>query len=181
VTQRNQAYKYSVAEAPSIKNLPIMQRVPPEQALILNDMGELFVTRPLVREMPAYDNVSGTPIPPSIEYSVAYRPTAEYQIGAAPGVRVWVTLFPNEEWARYKTRYPMGFNPALDDPKYLIEVTKSGNIIVMNTLMRYSNGGGALSYIWPSGNFVITIQYETRNTNEEFLTSYLKKYPSDLR
>jgi hypothetical protein len=184
VAQRDQAYKHSVAEAPPVKDLPPMLQVPTEQTLIVDDMGGLFVTHPSAREIPGRNDASGVaaPVPPSIEYYVTYKPTTEqYQLGVEPGVRVWITQFPNEEWALYKTKYPTGFNPALNDQKYLTRVAKAGNVIIMNTLMRYPNGAGPLSYVWRSGHFVITIQYETRDINEEFLTRYLEKYPSDLR
>jgi hypothetical protein len=39
---------------------------------------------------------------------------------------------------------------------------------------------GHLFFVWPSGNVVVTIRYETKDIKEEFLRRYLEKYPSSL-
>jgi hypothetical protein len=81
---------------------------------------------------------------------------------------------PNAEWARYDVKSP-ATNIAIDAPQSLMKVTKFSRTIVQNTYMRYSNGGGTLCFLWPSGNFVVSVCYETPQVDEEFIRQYREK------
>jgi len=89
------------------------------------------------------------------------------------------TQLPNAEWGRYDVKYPSP-NIVLDSPQSLTKVTKFSQTIAQNTSMRYSNGGGTLCFLYLSGNFLVSVCYETPQVDEEFLKQYLEKYPSSL-
>jgi hypothetical protein len=117
------------------------------------------------------------PVPPSIEYYVSYVPRKDAPLGSyQPRVTAEVSQFSNADWARYKVKYPSG----LTDLRSLLTITKFGNKIVMNTMMRYPNGDGELDFLWPCGDVVVTLRYQIRDVNEEFLKRYLDRYPSSL-
>jgi hypothetical protein len=84
------------------------------------------------------------------------------------------------EWARYRAKYPAGFNLAVNDPSHLTTVTKFGNHVIMNSVMRYPDGNATLCFLWPSETMVITICYESKEIREQLLEEYLAKYPSSL-
>jgi hypothetical protein len=71
-------------------------------------------------------------------------------------------------------------NIAIDSPQSLTKVTKFSQTIVQNASMRYPNGDGTLCFLWPGGNLVVSVCYETPKVDEEFLKQYLEKYPSSL-
>lgn len=180
---RLEALKKSRAETPSVENLPPIQPMTVGQALVLEDLGGFFAEEPRLStsrgELKTFGDFA--PIPPLIEYSVDYVPQKDAPIGShQPRVTAQVSQFPNAAWARYNAKYPSGFNVALNELKDLVIVTKFGNRIVMNATMRYSDGGGRLEFLWPCGDVVVTLRYETREVNEEFLKRYLDKYPSAL-
>ena len=178
---RQQALKKSYAEAPSIENLPSVRTRTADQALVLEDIAGLSVGQPSVQAIRAKPSFGLFPSnPQTIIYSVQYRPKDTPHSWYHPIVTADVTQFPNSEWARYKTKYPSSFNPALDDPKSLLTVTKFGNQVIMDGRTQYPEGTGELDFLWPSEDFVINLRYQTREVNEDFLKRYLDTYPSSL-
>ena len=172
-SDRAAAYKRAVAEAPSTVNLPSLQPLPIEQALIVREIAGLYPWGPM-------SSSSFALWPPAEYYVVGYTATKEPSPATIRRiVAVNVTQLPNTEWARYDVKYP-SINLALDSPQSLTKVTKFSQTIVQNTAMRYANGGGTLCFLWPSGNFVVSVCYETPQVDEEFLKQYLGKYPSSL-
>ena len=155
--------------------------MPPDQALVLEDIGGLFAEKPFVRNSDGSPGSAGkfAPVPPARSYSVRYVPRKDAPFGTyQPGITASVDQYPNSDWARYKAKYTATYNPALGDPKYLVTVTKFQNRIVMDTSMLDSIG--QLFLVWPSGKAVVTIHFETKDVNELFLRRYLEKYPSSL-
>jgi hypothetical protein len=172
-SDRAAAYKRAVAEAPSPVDLPPLQPLPIEQALIVREINGLYPWAPMSRSSFAL-------WPPAEYYLVGYTATKEPPPASIRRiVAVNVTQLPNAEWVRYDVKYP-SINIALDSPQSLTKVTKLSQTIVQNTSMRYSNGGGTLCFLWPSSNFVVSVCYETPQVDEEFLKQYLEKYPSSL-
>ncbi len=172
-SDRTAAYKRAAAEAPSTVDLPSLQALPVERALIVREIAGLYPWAPM-------SSSSFALWPPAEYYLVGYTATKEPSPTSIRRiVAVNVTQLPNADWARYDVKYP-SINIAIASPQSLTKVTKFSQTIVQNTSMRYSNGGGTLCFLWPSGNFVVSICYETPQVDEEFLRQYLEKYPSSL-
>jgi hypothetical protein len=154
----------------------------PDRALILKDVGGLFPHYPLVSILPA--QCCNPSLPATVRYFVDYLPWKWSNPPALQyaSVRVTATVqqFPSMEWAQYRTKYPAEFNLTMNDLRYFTRVTKFGNHIIMNSVSRYPDGNGTLCFLWPSGTMVITICFESKEVNEEFLRIYLAKYPSSL-
>ena len=173
VARRNAAYKQAIAEAPPIGNLPTVKAVPPEQALILREIGGLFPATPL--------SITSATVPPAKIYSVGYTATKDPDpLSMSRIVAAEVTDWPNAEWANYRIKYPRLDIFLADDSVHLTRMTKFGQTVVQDTRMRYPNGEGRLCFLWPSSTLVISVCYETPQVNEEFIRQYLAKYPSSL-
>jgi len=174
--RRDAAYKRFLAEAPSVADLPRTEPLTPEQTLIVGEIAGLYPWAPMANSSGQLSPLS----PPAVDYSIGYTATKDPPpLSVRRMVAVGVTQLPNAEWARYRVKYPQP-NVAIDSPQSLTNVSKFGQTIVQNTFMRYPNGDGTLCFLWPSGNFVVFVYYETRQVNEEFLRQYLEKYPSSL-
>ncbi len=173
-SDRAAAYKRAAAEAPSAVNLPRIEPLTTAQAFILREIAGRYPWAPM--SIPSFGEW-----PPFINYLVGYTATKEPPPATSVQriVAVGVTQLPNAEWARYRVKYPQP-NIAIDSPLSLTKVTKFGQTLVQNTYMRYSDGRGTLCFLWPSGNFVVSVCYETPQVDEEFVKQYLEKYPSSL-
>ncbi len=175
-SDRAAAYKRFVAEAPSAVDLPRVEPLTPAQALILREIAGLYPWAP----MSSSSDRLGPLSPPAVTYSVGYTATKDPPLESLRRiVAVNVTQLPNTDWARYDVKYPP-MNIAIDSPQSLTKVTKFSQTIVQNASMRYPNGDGTLCFLWPGGNFVVSVCYETPKVDEEFLKQYLEKYPSSL-
>lgn len=175
-TTRDAAYAKFLAEAPSTADLPQLETLPVEHALIVSQIGGLYPWAPMTAPVPpAYPTQSR-----AIKYSIGYTAAPDPPpISVHRIVAVEVEQLPNVDWALYKVKYPPS-NAAIFSPRSLSRVTKFNQTVVQNTMMRYPNGGGTLSFLWPSGRFVVTVYFETPDVKEEFLRQYLEKYPSSL-
>jgi hypothetical protein len=176
VSARAAAYARFLADAPSTTDLQQLETLPVEQALIVSHIAGLYPWAPMTAPVaPAAPSQ-----PRAIAYSIGYTATLDPPpISIRRIVAVDVEELPNADWALYKVKYPPLF-VAIDSPKSLSMVTKFGQTLVQNTMMRYPDGGGTLSFLWPSGRFVVTVYFETPDVKEEFLGQYLEKYPSSL-
>jgi hypothetical protein len=170
------AHASFLAEAPSTVDLPQLETLPVEQVLIVSQVGGLYPWAPMTAPVaPAYPTQTR-----SIKYSIGYTATLDPPpISIRRIVAVDVEQLPNADWALYKVKYPPP-NVAIFSPKSLSRVTKFSQTVVQNSMMRHPDGGGTLSFLWPSGRFVVTVYFETPDVNEEFLRQYLEKYPSSL-
>jgi hypothetical protein len=172
------AVRRSRDDAPSLQNLPEIAASAIDKALIIRDIDGLHAADPTTSALPA-----GGSMPASMEYSVGYTTAAEPPPPPASferTVQVIVTEYPNDDWSRYLTRYPLDYNLVIDSPGQLTSVTKFGQTITRDSIDRHANDTGLLCYRWPSGNFTIAVCYETPHVDEEFLRRYLEKYPSSL-
>lgn len=175
---RDAAYKKFKAEAPPTDKLPPVIAVAPEKALIVREIGGLYPWLPMASEATAFD----LPHAPHTEnYSIGYTTAKDPAPFASIQrvVAVSVKQLPNAEWAFYRSKYP-STNVAIDRPQSLTRVVRFGQAIVQDTYSRSPDGGGTLCFHWPSGNFAVSICYETKQVDEEFLHEYLEKYPSSL-
>jgi hypothetical protein len=173
-SDRAAAHKRSIAEAPSVLDLPRIEPLLPEQALIVHEIAGLYPWLPMSNSLGPSGSV------PAINYAVGYTVTKDQHGGSILRVvAVNVTQLPTAEWARYRVRYPPA-NVAIQSSEYLSNVKKFGQTVVQDTSRRYPDGGGTLCFLWPSGNFAVSLCYETRQVDDEFLKQYLEKYPSSL-
>lgn len=173
-SDRAAARKRSVAETPPVLDLPRIEPLLPEQALIIHEIGGLYPWLPMSNSLGPSSSVH------AINYAVGYTVTKDQRSGSIVRVvAVNVTQFPTAEWARYRVKY-LPSNVAINSSEYLSNVKKFGHTVVQDTSRRYSDGGGALCFLWPSGNFAVSLCYQTRQVDEEFLKQYLEKYPSSL-
>jgi hypothetical protein len=170
------AYARYRAEAPSSADLPQLETLPLEQALIVAPIAGLYPWAPMTNTV-----APAAPIQPrAIKYSIGYTAIPDPPpVSVRRLIAVEVEQLPNADWALYKVKYPP-LNMPLFSPQSLSRVTKFGQTVVQNTRMRYPDGGGTLSFLWPSGRFVVTVYFETPDVEEEFLRQYLGKYPSSL-
>jgi hypothetical protein len=170
------AYARFRAEAPSTADLPQLETLPVEQALIVSQIAGLYPWAPMTSPVAPQPPIQ----PRAISYSIGYTAIPDPPpISVRRIIAVEIEQLPNANWALYKVKYPPS-NVAVYSPKALSRVTKFGQTVVQNTVMRYPNGGGTLSFLWPSGRFVVTVYFETPDVSEEFLRQYLGKYPSSL-
>ena len=178
IAVRDAAYKKFLAEAPPADKLPPVIPVAPERALIVREIGGQYPWLPMATESALYDLPHA---PHAMSYSIGYttvkdpRPSESIQRAVVVGV----SQLPNAEWAYYRSKYP-ATNVAIDSPQTLIRVIRFGQVVVQDAHMRYPDGGGTLCFHWPSGNFAVSVCYETKKVDEEFLREYLAKYPSSL-
>lgn len=175
--QKTAARERALREAPSIADLPPVKSVPPEQALIVREIGGLFPGKP---GSMSHGQQSPT-VPDSVNYSIGYGATKDPVQGSIwRVVAVEVTQLPAAEWSYYRVKYPMLNIGIVDDSRRITKITEFGQIVVQNSHMRYPNGEGTLCFLWPSSVFVISVCYETPRVDKEFIQQYLAKYPSSL-
>jgi len=174
--RETEAYKQGIQEVPPVQNLPRIRAVASGQALIVDNFDELSAEHPLMQAYGGFtvSQGNGLPIPPRTTYTVSYvqakRPSSP------PRVTAEVTEYPNSEWARYWAKYSDAAPSYARSPA---TVTKLGNRIVMS-ISDPDIPFAPLWFVWPSGNFVVTVKYETDGVNEKYLERYLLKYPSSL-
>ena len=177
---RDRVFKQYLAETPPVTGLPPIQKLDPDQALIVTDIGgfrpERTATVEACRQEPALNGE--VPKPPCVTYNIVYTlqnqpvPPPTYP----PRISVRLTQYPNAAWARHLGH---GYTSPLDNPES-VAVTGATRI---DHIMRatWINGTGTqASYIWPSGNIVVRVAGSTSSLTDDFLRCYLAKYPSSL-
>lgn len=168
---RQAAQQQLAGERPSMQGLPALAPLPVERALVL---------KPITGHPCGLHTLA--PQPTGTPESVGYL--AEYKVSetASPGERsfadVQVFQYPNAAWAAYQTKQFL-WDLTAENPKAVTTVTKFGNKVIMNTLMRYQNGGGDLYFYWASGNWFVKVTFDAAE-EDEFLREYLVRYPSTL-
>jgi hypothetical protein len=196
-------------DIPSLKNLPAIEPMTIEQALILEQIGGLF---PGKRE--AGDALKPGPHPdlvsdflPRMDFRAEYVTEEEargchkfdlyklydknqppvwvcnksYDANGIP-VTVEVQRFPNEAWPLYYAKWSPNPNILREENPDLdiTRVRKFKNRVVMDRQFRPADETGQLWFFWPSGRNLIWIIYRSKVIDEEFLRRYLVKYPSSL-
>jgi hypothetical protein len=83
-------------------------------------------------------------------------------------VRANVTVFPNEQWARYEVDVP----PLTRQARYIQVLRRFGNNL-------YQEGP---YFFWSSGDFVVDLDCQGVGPEviNEFLNAYLQKFPSNV-
>jgi len=174
----DEARRKMVAEAPSVQNLPPIEPIEPEQALIVEDIGSFYAQPPRV------ENVFGALA--SSDFGPATPPFASYVLSFATSkqpspygsVVVTVDHYPNAAWAKYRSKYPNVNRFAMNSAGET--VWEFANLIYVFPPPPVPEFGQIICH-WPSGAFSVTLTIRMRSTGaEEVLQRYLKKYPSSL-
>ena len=114
-----------------------------------------------------------------VPYTAEYKRSetaADYEASFAT---VEVRLFANSDWALYATKEGINSNLQAQDPSAVTSLTKFGNKVVMNRVMRYPNGGGDLYFYWASTNRFVQVTFHGPDV-DEFLEECLALHPSTL-
>jgi hypothetical protein len=157
------------AALPSSENLPTVVELPVEQVLVVKP-------------------IAGYPCGPhfkwkgsgnSVGYTAEYKRPEAISDGDISFADVNVMLYPNSDWAVYTTKVGFGAYFQAENPQAVSTVTKFGNKVIMNTMMRYPDGHGDLYFSWASGSKLVQVTFRGPE-EDEFLKEYLALYPSDL-
>jgi hypothetical protein len=174
--------KTSVSDKPSLMNLPAIEPIKMEHALILEEIGGLTAKDPTASKRSYPPDVAAY-WPQEMDFTVEYGAKKD-ELAPHPGgmpVSVWVYQLPNEDWALYFAKHsPMPSLVPKNRSLVLSLVKKYGNRVVIDRQFRDPDESGKLLYFWPSGKNFITIVYYSPVLNEELLRRYLEKYPSSL-
>lgn len=174
---RERAYAQQVAERPSAENLPNIEPLPVEQMLVLRPISGHPVGNVVdrgTRRLP----IATVGDVPKVTYWTNYKRSESASEGEAPFADVSVNLYPNSDWAVYATKGIPLWDLAALYPDDITTVTKFGNKVIKNTVMRRPTGGD-LYFYWVSGNQFIRIRFFDQE-EDEFLREYLELHPSTL-
>ncbi len=164
---RSKAKRPSV-KPPSLDNLPEVQKLPPDQALFLGELGG-YVTEGLVSGPSSSVN---PPSPLAQFYEVTYHsPKASPDETYPPGPFVVVKMeeYPNESWAAFEL-----VQEAADIDWNNPERVKFGNRIYGVSYSLEAGFGG--KYCWTSGNRLLSVHFYGLDP-DAVLQAYLQKYP----
>ena len=153
------------AEKPSLDNLPGVQALPPEQVLIVKQLGEYGPKYP---EWHPFR--SEQPHPRGQRYALEYHRPGEVYLGD-PYVRVELEEFPNAKWASWELR-DKGNGIDWANPERPV---KFGSRLYGVSYPETAGGGGM--YCWTSDNRVLCLRYY-RADPDVVLQAYLQKYPA---
>jgi hypothetical protein len=167
---RQAAQQRLAAALPSSQNLPTIVELPVEQVLLVKPIAGFPCGRNFKYKVPGTNYVG---------YTALYKRFAadrDYDHSVAD---VNVDLYPNSDWAVYATKVGINSHLEAENPQTVTTVTKFGNRVIMNTLMRYPDGAGDLYFYWASGSKFVQVAFRGPE-EDEFLREYLELYPSDL-
>jgi MFS family permease len=173
----SQALQQCLSDAPSAQNLPALQPMKIEQALILEPMGGLFPHSPTKQYNFGSNGLVGPPS--SVTFTVWYSMVTDPPYDAN-SFQISATLqqFPDAAWAAYSAKYPpcnlFVFGSHHDS------VSKFGSQVYED---RYI--AGSLIYLWPSGNNLVSLRFgnlgpQGKSREPEIFKRYLEKYPSSM-
>lgn len=159
-----------LAHAPSFGNLPPLGARPFDEVLVQEKIGEWTPSAPGSYVSPA---VSNNPLSrPELRAQVAPERKTYYlsyfKGGSGPEVRANVTVYPNEQWARYEVDVP----PITRQTRNIKSLQRFGNNI-------YQDGP---YFYWSSGDKVVNLdcQMVPPDVIDRFLKAYLQKFPSNV-
>jgi hypothetical protein len=184
LAHRERAVAKMRGSRPSAVDIPVVQPMTEEEALILKQIGD-YQPGHVMKTVERVSPEKGFERPGNMYFSSFYTKTGEPvpQSPLAPGQHVWVIAqqYPNSAWAQYFAEYPPNRYNSFDNPKQHAVVVQFNNRVRSNQLERSPGQTWyPLYYIWPSGNCVITVEYHTPDENLEIVRAYLEKYPSSI-
>ncbi len=177
VARRQQASDRMLSDIPPNDGLPLIQPMTIDQALIMNDIAGFQPGKP-VSQAELQSHEKNFQLPPAMYYAVSYIPKKGNSNGS--NVSVSVEQYPNSPWAFHFAEYPPRIYNSFDNPKHHAIATRFQNNVRTNLFER-SPVGVPLYYMWPSGNNVVTVTYNTQAEVAEILRVYLEKYPSSIK
>jgi len=175
-------FRESETDKPSLNNLPAIEPMNKEHALILKEIAGLSPKHLEASERRYLPDVASH-WPQEMDFTVDYGAKKDglTTLPSNVPVSVWVYQLPNEDWAIYFAKHsPMPSLVPKNRSLVLSFVKKFGNRVVVDRQFCDPDGNGRLLYFWPSGKNLITVVYWSGVVNEEFLQHYLEKYPSSL-
>jgi hypothetical protein len=178
LTKREAGQARMTAEVPSMENLPFIQPMTVDEALI-NAPIVGYASHQAMCGQQMVSHEKGFLQPGAIYCQVAYYPEGDprpYQ----NSVSVSVQRYPNAEWASYLVEFPHNVYNPHDDPKVHATVTRFQNKVRTDFFNRPANTAFGY-YMWPSGSNVVTLRYYMQDEKVDFLRLYLEKYPSSIR
>jgi hypothetical protein len=184
LAHRERAVAKMRGSRPSAVDIPVVQPMTEEEALILKQIGD-YQPGHVMKTVELVSHEKGFERPGSMYFSTLYTKTGEPvpQPPLAPGQSVWVIAqqYPNSAWAQYFAEYPSNRYNSFDNPKQHAIVVQFNNRVRSNQLERSPGQTWyPLYYMWPSGNCVITAEYHTPDENLEIVRAYLERYPSSI-
>ena len=168
---------------PSAVDIPVVQPMTEEEALILRQIGD-YQPGHVMKTVELVSHEKGFERPGSMYFSTLYTKTGEpvpqWPVAPRQYVSVVVQQYPNSAWAQYFAEYPQRMYISPDNPKEHALVIQFSHKVRSSQLTRVGQTGILLYYMWPSGNCVVTIDYYTPDENLELVRAYLEKYPSSI-
>jgi hypothetical protein len=158
------------AERPSSQYLPPIVELPVDRVLLQKPIAGHPCGRNYKWQVPSFNFIG---------YTAQYKRSETAADDETTFADVNVRLYPNSDWAVYATKQGFDSNLEADDPNAVTTVTKFGNKVIMNTVMRYPDGGGDLFFYWASENRFVQVTFHGPE-QDEFLEDYLALYPSVL-
>jgi len=156
-----------LAHAPSFDNLPPLIVRPFDEVLVWQKIGDWAPSAPGSYDSPV---VRSNASPNQRALVAPQRRTyyLNYSQSGLPAVRADVTVFPNEQWARYEVDMP----PITRQARNIKLLQRFGNNI-------YQDG---VYFYWSSGEKVVKLECQgvLPDVIDEFLKAYLLKFPSNV-
>lgn len=170
---------------PSGVNLPLPETKDKEEVLILRQIGD-YLPGHATKSVEMVSHEKGYERPGSMYFNTLYtktgEPVPEWPIAPRQYISVSLHQYPNSAWAQDFADYPQNMYNSFDDPKQHAIVTLFNNKVRTSQLTRAPGQTWIpLYYMWPSGTYVITLDYRTSDENLDILQAYLEKYPSSIR
>jgi hypothetical protein len=178
--RRRQAEHHAerLRDVPSLQNLPAIEPMKIEQALILEQIGGLIPTKP-EGSKPWHPPDKASQFVPEMDFRVEY---VDQKTSDPPTFIVEVHQYPNDAWPLYFAKWSP--NPDIlqeENPEpVLTRVKKFENRVVMDRQYRSPDETGKLWLFWPSRRNLVSITYTSKAIDERLLRYYLEKYPSSL-
>jgi hypothetical protein len=182
LAHREHAVKKMRGSRPSAVDLPVVQSMSEDEALILKQIGD-YQPGHAMKNVELVSHEKGFERPGSMYFSTLYTKTGEpvpqWPLAPKQYISIVVQQYPNSAWAQYFAEYPPNRYNSFDNPKQHATVAQFNNRVRSNQLERSPGQTWyPLYYMWPSGSRVITVEYYTQEENLEIVRAYLEKYPS---
>jgi hypothetical protein len=184
LAHRERAVAKMRGSRPSAVDLPVVQPMSEEEALILKQIGE-YKPGHAMKNVELVSHEKGFERPGSMYFGTLYTKTGEpvpqWPLAPRQYISIVVQQYPNSGWAQYFAEYPPNRYNSFDNPKQHAIVAQFNNRVRSNQLERSPGQTWyPLYYMWPNGSCVITVEYYTLDENLEIVRAYLEKYPSSI-